>query len=118
MSDMKVNAEIRSAQGTGASRRLRRAGKVPGILYGGHKDTAMIEVDHKDTLMQLKQEAFHASILDLSLGGKSEKVLLRDVQMHPWKTEIYTLIFSAYRRKKKFRCECHCTSLTRKLPRA
>ena len=101
MSNMKVNAEIRSAQGTGASRRLRRAGKVPGVLYGGHKDTAMIEVDHKDTLMQLKQEAFHASILDLSLGGKSEKVLLRDVQMHPWKTEILHIDFQRVSAKEK-----------------
>ena len=80
MSDMKINAEVRSTQGTGASRRLRRAGKVPGVLYGGQSEAEMIELDHKETLMQLKKEVFRASIVDMSLAGKVEKVLLRDFQ--------------------------------------
>ena len=80
-----IKAETRKVQGTGASRRLRRADKVPGIIYGGGKDATVIEVDHNDIYHKLKQEAFHASILDMDLDGKTEPVLLRDVQMHAWK---------------------------------
>lgn len=101
MSDMKINAEVRSAQGTGASRRLRRAGKVPGVVYGGQAEAEMIELDHKETLQQLKKEVFHASILDMSLGGKSEKVLLRDYQMHPWRMEILHVDFQRVSAKEK-----------------
>jgi large subunit ribosomal protein L25 len=86
-SHMKINvkASARSAQGTGASRRLRRAAKVPGILYGGGQDASNIELDHNDLYHQLKHEAFHASILDMDLDGKPQQVLLRDVQMHPFR---------------------------------
>ena len=101
MSDMKINAEVRSAQGTGASRRLRRAGKVPGVVYGGQSEAEMIELDHKETLQQLKKEVFHSSILDMSLGGKSEKVLLRDYQMHPWRMEILHVDFQRVSAKEK-----------------
>ena len=101
MSDMKINAGVRSVQGTGASRRLRRSGKVPGVLYGGKGDAKMIELDHKETLMQLRQEAFHSSILDMALEGKSEKVLLRDVQMHPWKAEVLHIDFQRVSAKEK-----------------
>ena len=101
MSDMKINAEVRSAQGTGASRRLRRAGKVPGVVYGGQSKAEMIELDHKETLQQLKKEVFHASILDMSLAGKAEKVLLRDYQMHPWRTEILHVDFQRVSAKEK-----------------
>ena len=101
MSDMKINAEVRSAQGTGASRRLRRAGKVPGVVYGGQSKAEMIELDHKETLQQLKKEVFHASILDMSLSGKSEKVLLRDYQMHPWRAEILHVDFQRVSAKEK-----------------
>lgn len=80
-----VIANTRTAQGTGASRRLRRAGRVPGILYGAHKPAVAIELDHNQLYHQLAQEAFHASILTLKLDGAAEPVLLRDVQMHPWK---------------------------------
>jgi large subunit ribosomal protein L25 len=103
MSDinMKINAEVRSVQGTGASRRLRRAGKVPAVVYGAQEGADMIELDHKETLMQLKKEAFHASILDMSLGGKSQKVLLRDYQMHPWKMEVLHVDFQRVSAKEK-----------------
>ena len=103
MSDinMKINAEVRSAQGTGASRRLRRAGKVPGVVYGAQEGADMIELDHKETLMQLKKEAFHASILDMSLGGKSQRVLLRDYQMHPWRMEVLHVDFQRVSAKDK-----------------
>ncbi len=81
---MKFVAFERSLQGTGASRRLRKAGKVPAIVYGAG-EPKMIELDHNAFFHALKKEAFHASILDMELDGKEEKVLLRDYQMHPFK---------------------------------
>jgi large subunit ribosomal protein L25 len=103
MSDinMKINAEVRSVQGTGASRRLRRAGKVPGVVYGAQEGANMIELDHKETLRQLKKEAFHASILDMLLDGKPQKVLLRDYQMHPWKMEVLHVDFQRISAREK-----------------
>jgi large subunit ribosomal protein L25 len=81
---MQFTAYERTLQGTGASRRLRNAAKVPGIVYGAGKPT-MIELDHNALFFALKKEAFHSSILDMELAGKTEKVLLRDFQMHAWK---------------------------------
>jgi large subunit ribosomal protein L25 len=81
---MKFTAYPRELQGTGASRRLRISGKVPGIVYGAG-EAAMIELDHNALYHALKKEAFHSSILEMELGDKVEKVLLRDVQMHAWK---------------------------------
>jgi large subunit ribosomal protein L25 len=84
---MKFTAYERTLQGTGASRRLRSAGKVPGIVYGAGTPT-MIELDHNALYFALKKEAFHSSILEMELAGKVEKVLLRDFQMHPWKQQV------------------------------
>jgi large subunit ribosomal protein L25 len=81
---MKFTAYARELQGTGASRRLRVSGKVPGIVYGAG-EPAKIELDHNALYHALKKEAFHSSILEMELAGNVEKVLLRDVQMHPWK---------------------------------
>ena len=81
---MKFTAYERSLQGTGASRRLRNADKVPGIVYGAGQPK-MIELDHNALFFALKKEAFHSSILEMELGGQVEKVLLRDFQMHAWK---------------------------------
>ncbi|EGJ11746.1 MULTISPECIES: 50S ribosomal protein L25/general stress protein Ctc [Rubrivivax] len=81
---MKFTAYERSVQGTGASRRLRNAAKVPGIVYGAG-EPKMIELDHNALFFALKKEAFHSSILEMELAGKVEKVLLRDFQMHAWK---------------------------------
>ena len=78
---MKFVAYERKLQGTGASRRLRNADKVPGIVYGAGTPT-MIELDHNALFFALKKEAFHSSILEMELGGKSQQVLLRDYQMH------------------------------------
>ncbi len=78
-------AQTRTLQGTGASRRLRRAAKVPGIVYGGAAAPQAIEVDHNDLLLKLKKEAFHASIIDLVVDGKKQQVLLRDTQVHAYK---------------------------------
>jgi large subunit ribosomal protein L25 len=80
-----LNAQTRTLQGTSASRRLRRASKVPGIVYGGEAAPQNIEVDHNDLLLKLKKEAFHASIINLVVDGKKQQVLLRDTQVHAYK---------------------------------
>jgi large subunit ribosomal protein L25 len=82
---MKVVSTSRQVQGTGASRRLRLAGKVPGIVYGAKKAPVNIEIDHNPLILALKVESFHSTILDLEIDGKTEQVLLRDYQMHPFK---------------------------------
>ena len=80
-----IKAEPRSVQGTGASRRLRRESKVPGVVYGAGKDATPIQLDHKELWFKLKTEAFHASILELEIGNDKSQVLLRDYQMHPFR---------------------------------
>ena len=82
---MKVIAFARTAQGTGASRRLRLAGQTPGIIYGGSTGPVNISLDHNALYHALKKETFHSSILDLEIDGKAEKVLLRDFQVHAFK---------------------------------
>ena len=79
-------------QGTGASRRLRNAQKVPGIVYGAGTP-AMIELDHNALFFALKKEAFHSSLLDMELAGKTEQVLLRDYQMHPFRPIVMHIDF-------------------------
>ncbi len=81
---MKFTAFERTLQGTGASRRLRNAQKVPGIVYGAGTPS-MIELDHNALFFALKKEAFHSSLLEMELAGKTEQVLLRDYQMHPFR---------------------------------
>ena len=90
---MKVVASKRDAQGTSASRRLRHAGKVPGVLYGGDGAVQAIEVEHNPLFHALRKEKFHASILDMELDGKSERVLLRDFQMHPYRPLVLHIDF-------------------------
>ncbi|MBA2411960.1 MAG: 50S ribosomal protein L25/general stress protein Ctc [Burkholderiaceae bacterium] len=90
---MKVVANKRESQGTGASRRLRHAGKVPGVLYGGKGDAQAIEVEHNPLYHALRKERFHASILDMELDGASERVLLRAFQMHPYKLQVMHIDF-------------------------
>ena len=101
MAKIEVNAMSRPLQGTGASRRLRRTGKVPGIVYGGEQAAQNIELDHNSLFHQLKQEAFHASILNMDLDGKKDRVLLRDVQMHPWKQQVLHVDFQRVSANKK-----------------
>jgi large subunit ribosomal protein L25 len=88
-----INAVKRDAKGTGASRRLRRAGNVPGVVYGGEKEAVSIELNHKELFLEFRHEAFHASILDLVLDGKKESVLLRDYQLHPVRNTIQHIDF-------------------------
>ena len=90
---MKFVAFERAKQGTGASRRLRVTGRTPGIVYGGTVETTLIEIDHNALWHAIKKEAFHASVLDMELDGKDHKVLLRDVQMHPFKQLILHIDF-------------------------
>lgn len=98
---IEISAEKRTVQGKGASRRLRDSGKVPGVLYGGEQSAESIEFDHNDLYHKLKMEAFHASILTLSISGTKEPVLLRDVQMHPFKKRVLHVDFQRIAKNKK-----------------
>jgi large subunit ribosomal protein L25 len=80
-----IKAQQRNLQGTGASRRLRAAGKVPGIVYGGTEKPLAIELDHNELLLALRKEAFQSSVINLNFEGKKQAVLLRDVQAHAYK---------------------------------
>jgi len=97
---IEVNATSRKAQGTGASRRLRKAGGVPGIVYGS-SEPALIELDQNNLYYVLQNEAFHASILTLNLEGKKEQVLLRDFQMHPFRQQVQHIDFQRVAKDKK-----------------
>jgi large subunit ribosomal protein L25 len=90
---MKFVAFERAKQGTGASRRLRITGRTPGIVYGGASQPAMIELDHNALWHALKKEAFHSSVLDMEIAGQVNKVLLRNVQMHPFKQLVLHIDF-------------------------
>lgn len=90
---MKFVAFERAKQGTGASRRLRITGRTPGIVYGGSAQPQLIEVDHNALWHALKKEAFHSSILTMELGGTESNVLLRDVQIHPYKQLVLHIDF-------------------------
>ena len=90
---MKFVAFERAKQGTGASRRLRNTGKTPGIVYGGTGEPQMVELDHNALWHALKKEAFHSSVLEMEVDGKVSKVLLRNVQMHPYKQLVLHIDF-------------------------
>ncbi|MDH5833187.1 50S ribosomal protein L25/general stress protein Ctc [Luteimonas kalidii] len=88
-----IKVERREDEGKGASRRLRRAGKIPAIVYGGDLNPVNIQLDHEPVWLASQNEWFYSSILDLSLGGDIQKVLLRDMQRHPYKQLIMHLDF-------------------------
>ncbi len=90
---MKVVATARKEQGSSASRRLRRAGQVPGIVYGGTAEPTRVAIEHNPLYHALRVEAFHSSILDMEIDGSPEKVLLRDVQWHPYKPVVMHIDF-------------------------
>ena len=90
---IEVVATTRKAQGTGASRRLRNSGFVPGIVYGGAGAAAQIEIEHNPLFHAMRKEAFHASILDLKLDGAVQPVLLRDYHMHAFRQQIQHIDF-------------------------
>ncbi|HET6604464.1 MAG TPA: 50S ribosomal protein L25/general stress protein Ctc [Xanthomonadaceae bacterium] len=88
-----ITAELRKDEGKGASRRLRRAGKVPAIVYGGHKDPTSIQLEHETVFRTSQSEWFYSAILDLKVADSTEKVLLRDMQRHPFRQQIMHLDF-------------------------
>ena len=98
---MQFVAFERALQGTGASRRLRITGKTPGIVYGGTGEPQLIEIDHNALWHALKKEAFHSSVLDMEIAGTTSKVLLRDVQYHPYKQLVLHIDFQRVDAKTK-----------------
>ena len=96
-----ISAQNREAHGTGASRRLRRMGRVPGVVYGGTESPVNIVLDHKDLFQSLRNEKFHASILTLDVAGAKQQVLLRAVNMHPFKLVVQHVDFQRVSKDKK-----------------
>ena len=101
MAKIEFTAFPRAGEGRGASRRLRHSGKAPGIVYGGTTAPTPIELDHNALIHALKNEAFHASILTMKLGGAAQEVLLRDVQMHPYRQQVLHIDFQRVDANKK-----------------
>jgi large subunit ribosomal protein L25 len=101
MANIEISARKREAQGTGPARRLRRMGRVPGIVYGGDKGALNIDIDHKDLYLNLRNERFHASILTLDVGGQKEPVLLRSVSMHPYRPQVEHVDFQRVQKDRK-----------------
>ena len=93
MASIEFTAFARNTEGRGASRRMRKSGKAPGIVYGGKAAPTPIELDHNALIHALRNETFHASILTMKLDGGATKVLLRDVQMHPFRNEVLHVDF-------------------------
>jgi large subunit ribosomal protein L25 len=98
-----VVARQRTDGGKGASRRLRREGLVPGIVYGGHQDPEMISVVHNELIHQLEHEAFYSSLLELKLGDQSTRVVLKDLQRHPAKPFVLHVDFQRVSMEEKLR---------------
>ena len=96
-------AFAREREGRGASRRLRLTGRAPGIVYGGDGKPQTIEVDHNALIYALKREAFHSTILTMTLGETTQRVLLRDVQMHPFRHEVLHIDFQRVDENRKIR---------------
>lgn len=90
-----IQATVREAQGTGASRRLRREGKTPAVLYGDNQDAVAIAVDHKTLFFALAKESFHTALIKLSVDGKTYDAVVRDFQMHPYRQEVQHIDFQA-----------------------
>ncbi|HEX5612653.1 MAG TPA: 50S ribosomal protein L25/general stress protein Ctc [Burkholderiales bacterium] len=98
---MEIQARKRDVRGTGASRRMRTAGRVPGILYGGDSGAVNIELDHKELYRHLRNESFHASILTLKLDDAPQQVLLRAFNMHPFKAQVQHVDFQRVSKDRK-----------------
>lgn len=95
-----IVATLRELQGTGASRRLRREGNVPAVVYGDEKDAVAITVEHKAVFYALQNEAFHSAVISLELDGKKQPVMVRDFQMHPFKPFVQHIDFQRVDLKK------------------
>jgi len=103
MTEFEVNAQSRSDAGKGASRRLRRAGQVPAIVYGGHQDPEMISLNHNELVQHLEHEAFYSHVLNLKVGDKTSRVVLKDLQRHPAKPFITHADFQRVTMDEKIR---------------
>lgn len=95
-----ITATLRKLQGTGASRRLRREGKVPAVVYGDEKDAIAITIEHKAVYYALQNEVFHSAVIDLEIDGKKQPVMVRDFQMHPFKPFVQHIDFQRVDLKK------------------
>jgi large subunit ribosomal protein L25 len=98
-----INAQPRALAGTGASRRLRRTGQVPAIVYGGHQEPEMVSLGHNELLKHLEHEAFYSHVLDLKIGERSVKVVLKDLQRHPAKPFVQHVDFLRITQDEKLR---------------
>ncbi|MBX3708620.1 MAG: 50S ribosomal protein L25/general stress protein Ctc [Gammaproteobacteria bacterium] len=96
-----IEATVRHDMGKGASRRLRREEKIPGVLYGGGKDPVALTFEHKHVAKSLEHEAFYSHILVLKIGSESERVILKDVQRHPYKPRVIHVDFQRVRADEK-----------------
>jgi len=101
--DFELNAEKRDMQGKGASRRLRHAGKLPAIVYGGGKEPEAIMLKHNEVMHSLENEAFYSHILTLNLDSTPEQVILRDIQRHPIKPIVMHIDFLRIKAGEKLR---------------
>ncbi len=101
--EFNINAQSRDDVGKGASRRLRRSGQVPGIIYGGKSEPKMISLMHNELVLHLEHEAFYSHILDLQVDGKGEKVILKDLQRHPAKALVMHVDFQRVSADTKLR---------------
>ena len=97
----KLTAFGRKDEGKGASRRLRRAGRIPAVIYGGGADPASIELEHEPTWLAQMNDWFYSSIITLAVDGKAQQVLLRDMQRHPYKQIIMHLDFQRVKAGEK-----------------
>jgi len=103
METFKINAQPRSDMGKGASRRLRRAGQVPAIVYGAHKAPELVTLVHNELIQHLEHEAFYSHILDLVVGDRSERVILKDLQRHPARPFVLHADFQRISESEKIR---------------
>lgn len=99
----KITATRRSDAGKGASRRLRRTGQVPGVLYGNNIEPLNIQLDHEDLILSARNEWFFSSVLDLDVEGEMQRVLVRDWQMHPYKQHMLHMDFLRIDEKAEIR---------------
>jgi large subunit ribosomal protein L25 len=98
-----INAEPRSDTGKGASRRLRRTGQVPGIVYGAHRNPSMIALAHNELVQHLEHEAFYSHVLSLKVGSQAERVVLKDLQRHPSKPFVLHVDFQRVAEDEKLK---------------
>ena len=111
-----VIAESRELNGSSASKKLRRSGKVPGIVHGSDGKPTLIQLDHNQISLALDVESFHSSILELKIGNSNEKVLLRDYQMHPFKRQVNHIDFQRVDEKKESILTSPCILLEKRIP--